>query len=185
MILNALPTAATLKRVRPRRRKTTPTWRRRDYPNQSFDFLGYAFRARKTIWHGNLFAHSFLPAASPQALKATSRTIRRWTLHHRSDKSLENLGEKYNPLSKAGSTTSAISIEAAATDAAAYRAYLIRWARGKFKGLRAKGVRQWLAQVRHAKPTLVPHWRFFNVGSRTSEAVRIERSTRGFRSTRR
>ena len=30
--------------------------------------------------------------------------IRRWTLHHRSDKSLENLGEKYNPLSKAGST---------------------------------------------------------------------------------
>src|SRR5215510_9094504 len=71
--------------------------RRRDYPNQSFDFLGYAFRARRTVWHGHLYAHSFLPAVSPKALKSISRTIRRWTLHHHSDKSLENLAETYNP----------------------------------------------------------------------------------------
>jgi hypothetical protein len=52
-------------------------------------------------------------------------------------------------------------------------AYLIRWARGKFKRLRgqSEGARQWLARVRRAKPMLFPHWRFFNVGSRTSEAV--------------
>ena len=62
-----------------------------DYPNCSFDFLGFTFRARKTIWLGRIYAHGFLPAASPKALKAISRTIRRWALHHRSDKALQNL----------------------------------------------------------------------------------------------
>ena len=33
----------------------------------------------------------------PKALTFISRTIRRWTLHHSSDKSLPNLAEMYNP----------------------------------------------------------------------------------------
>ena len=148
--------------------------RRRDYPNQSFDFLGYAFRARKTVWHGYLYAHSFLPAASPKALKAISRTIRRWTLHHHSDKSLENLAETYNPY-----ITGWINYfghfyrEQLRLTLLRIDAYLIRWARRKFKRLRgrSRGARQWLARVRRARPTLFPHWRFFNVGCRTSEAV--------------
>ena len=36
---------------------------------------------------------------------------------------------------------------------------------------RPKGARDWLVRVRRANPTLFSHWRFFNVGSRTSEAV--------------
>ena len=44
--------------------------RRGDYPNQSFDFLGFAFRARKTVWHGHRYVHGFRPAVSPKALKA-------------------------------------------------------------------------------------------------------------------
>src|SRR5947209_9728435 len=39
----------------------------------------------------------FLPAASPKALTFIGRTIRHWTLHHSSDKSLPNLAEMYNP----------------------------------------------------------------------------------------
>ena len=31
---------------------------------------------------GRIHAHGFMPAASPKALKAISRAIRRWTLHH-------------------------------------------------------------------------------------------------------
>ena len=71
--------------------------RRGDFPNQSFDFLGFSFRARKTMWQGRIPAHGFMPAASPKALTSISRTIRRWTLHHRSDKSLQDLAEMYNP----------------------------------------------------------------------------------------
>ena len=51
--------------------------RRSDFPNQSFDFLGFTFRARKTIWQGHIPAHGFMPAASPAALKAIGRTVRR------------------------------------------------------------------------------------------------------------
>jgi len=74
--------------------------RRGDFLNQSFDFLGFTFRARKTIWQGHIPAHGFMPAASPTALKAMSRTIRRWALHHRSDKSLQDLAAMYNPYSR-------------------------------------------------------------------------------------
>src|SRR5260370_37781488 len=71
--------------------------RRGDFPNQSLDFLGFSCRSRKTMWQGHIHAHGFMPAASPKALKAISRTIRRWTLHHRSDKALQDLAKMYNP----------------------------------------------------------------------------------------
>jgi RNA-directed DNA polymerase len=64
-----------------------------DFSSQSFDFLGFRFRARK----GRRAFASFLPAASPKALTSISRTIRRWTLHHCSDKSLQELAKMYNP----------------------------------------------------------------------------------------
>ena len=43
-------------------------------------------------------AHGFMPAASPKALTFISRTIRRWTLHHRSDKSLQESGRDVQPV---------------------------------------------------------------------------------------
>ena len=49
------------------------------------------------MWQGILPAHGFMPAASPKALTVISRTIRRWTLHQRSDKSLQDLANMYNP----------------------------------------------------------------------------------------
>ena len=52
------------------------TNRRSDFPVQSFDFLGYTFRPRKAIWRGRRYGVSFLPAASPKALKAIRQTIR-------------------------------------------------------------------------------------------------------------
>jgi len=61
------------------------TTRRGEFPNQTFDFLGYAFRPREAIWRGDKHAVAFLPAASPKALKAIRQTIRRWSLHRRSD----------------------------------------------------------------------------------------------------
>jgi hypothetical protein len=84
--------------------------RRGDFPNQSLDFLGFSFRARKTLWRGYMHAHGFLPAARPKALTSISRVIRRWALHHHSDKSLQDLAKTYNPYIEGGSTTTATSI---------------------------------------------------------------------------
>jgi RNA-directed DNA polymerase len=148
--------------------------RRGDYQNQSFDFLGFTFRARKTVWHGHLYAHGFRPAPSPKALKAISRTIRRWTLHHRSDKSLQDLAAIYNPYIQGWiNYYGQFYRKQLRPTLMRIDTYLIRWARWKFKRLRGrpKGAREWLVRVRRANPTLFSHWRFFNVGSRTSEAV--------------
>jgi group II intron reverse transcriptase/maturase len=147
--------------------------RRSDYPKQMFDFLGYTFRARKVVWHGR-HANGFLPAASPKALKVMSRIIRRWALHNCSDMSLPDLAETYNPY-----ITGWINYfghfyrEQLRPTLMRIDAYLIRWARRKFKRLRGqpKGARQWLSRVRRAHPALFSHWLFFNVGGRTSEAV--------------
>ena len=75
--------------------------RRGDFPAISFDFLGFQFRARKTMWvkpDRRIFAHNFQPAASPKALTRIGREVRRWRLHLRSDKSLQDLAEIYNPI---------------------------------------------------------------------------------------
>ena len=52
-------------------------------------------------------------------------------------------------------------------------AFLIRWARIKFKRLRQRprGARDWVARVIRANPILFAHWRFRHVYSRTSGAV--------------
>ena len=40
-------------------------------------------------------------------------------------------------------------------------AYVIRWARRKFKSMRhqSKGIREWLARTRKASPNLLAHWK--------------------------
>ena len=151
--------------------------RRGDFPNISFDFLGFAFRARKTMWgkgEERIFAHSFQPAASPKALTSISQTIRRWTLHHRSDKALQELAKMYNPYiqgwinyygnfyrTQLRPTLKRID------------AYVIRWVRRKFKRMRhqTKGARDWFDRIRRANPTLFAHWTLCHGNGRTSGAV--------------
>jgi len=148
--------------------------RRGDFPNQSFDFLGFTFRARKALGRGCRAFACFLPAASPKALTSISRTVRRWALHHCSDKSLQDLAEMYNPCirgwinyyshfykTQLRPTLKRIDL------------YVIRWARRKFKRLRrkTKGARDWFDRLRRANPMLFAHWRLCHGNGRTSGAV--------------
>ena len=145
-----------------------------DFPVQSFDFLGYMFRPRRAIWHGRQHGVSFLPAASPKALKRIAQTIRRWALQRRSDKALDDLARIFNPHIRGW-----INYYSYFYRSILYRtlrridAFLIRWASNKFKRLhrRPKGARDWLARVVRAQPTLFAHWRFLYVNGRTSGAV--------------
>jgi group II intron reverse transcriptase/maturase len=148
--------------------------RRGNYPNQSFDFLGFRFRAKKAFGNGSCPFAGYLPAISPRAQTAISRTIRRWALHHRSDMSLQDLAVKYNPYirgwinyyghfyrTRLGPTLKRID------------AFIIRWARRKFKRLRCmtKGARDWFERVRRLNPTLFAHWRLCYGNGRKSGAV--------------
>jgi RNA-directed DNA polymerase len=148
--------------------------RRGDFPNQSFDFLGYRFRPRKAVWHGRLYVHSFRPAASPKALTTIRRTIRSWKVHHRSDKSLHDLASIYNPVIRGWiNYYSHFYREQLLPTLYRIDAYVIRWARRKYKRLRRqpKGAREWLARVRRASPNLFAHWYLCHGNGRTSGAV--------------
>jgi hypothetical protein len=154
-------------------RPTEAIWQREEPVDKAKPFLGFQFRTRKTMWNGKP-AHSFLPAASPKALTRISRTIRSWALHHRSDKSLEDLAAMHNPCirgwiayyshfykTQLGSPLKRID------------AYVIRWARRKFKRLRhqTKGGRDWFDRLRRANPMLFAHWFLCYGNGRTSAAV--------------
>jgi len=71
--------------------------RRRRYPNEKFDFLGYGFQPRRSKNRfGKYFIH-FSPALSDQAGKSIREEIRSWDLHLRSDQSIEDLSRMFNP----------------------------------------------------------------------------------------
>jgi RNA-directed DNA polymerase len=140
--------------------------RRSDFPDIYFDFLGFQFRARKIMWvkaDRRIFAHSFQPAASPKALTRIGRDIRRWALHHRSDKSLTELAQMYNPCIRGWITYYSHFYKTQLRPTLQrIDAYVIRWARRKFKRMRhqTKGARVWFERLRRANPTLFAHWRY-------------------------
>jgi Group II intron, maturase-specific domain len=142
-----------------------------------FDFLGFQFRARKIMWvkaDSRIFAHSFQPAASPKALTRISRDIRSWALHHRSDKSLTELAQMYNPCIRGWiSYYSHFYRTQLRPTLKRIDAYVIRWARRKFKRMRhqTKGARDWFDRLRRANPTLFAHWTLCHGNGRTSGAV--------------
>ena len=124
-----------------------------DFPNQSFDFLGFTFRARKALGRGGRAFACFPARRQSEGVDVHRRTVRRLALHHRSDKSLRDLAEMYNPCirgwinyyshfykTQLRPTLKRIDL------------YVIRWARRKFKRLRrkTKGARDWFDRLRRA-----------------------------------
>ena len=151
--------------------------RKGDYPDIHFDFLGFQFRARKTMWTvkgQRIFTHSFQPAASPKALVRIGREIRRWALHHRSDKSLEELARMYNPTIRGWiAYYSHFYRTQLRPTLKRIDAYVIRWARRKYKRMvhQTKGGRDWFDRLRRKTPKLFAHWSLCHGNGRTSGAV--------------
>ena len=147
--------------------------RRGDYPDSSFDFLGFQFRVRKTMWKGKA-AHSFQPAASPKALKRIGGEIRRWRLHRRSEMSPNELATEVNAYIRGwiGYYSHFYRKQMRAT-LMRIDVYIVRWARRKYRPLRrqTRGVWSWFQRMRRAQPSLFAHWTLCYGGGRTSGAV--------------
>lgn len=137
------------------------TNRKGEYAHCQFTFLGYCFRPRLAKWRGEQYGVSFLPAASPKALKAIRQAIRRWSLQTRSDKALDDLARMFNPYIRGW-----IGYYSHFYKSAMYRTlqcidrHLLRWAQRKFKRLRSRPrvARTWLARVVRSRPRLFAHW---------------------------
>jgi hypothetical protein len=72
--------------------------RRRTYPNEKFDFLGYTFQPRRSKNRKGKFFINFSPAVANKAAKAMRDKIRSWNLPRRSDKAIEDLSRMFNPM---------------------------------------------------------------------------------------
>jgi RNA-directed DNA polymerase len=64
--------------------------RRGEHEHISFTFLGFAFRPREALGRGVRFT-SFLPAISPEALKAKHAWLRAMRIHMRTDLTVDGL----------------------------------------------------------------------------------------------
>jgi RNA-directed DNA polymerase len=135
--------------------------RRFAYKCTSFTFLGFTFRARKAPTRdGKSMFAAFLPAISKDALNAKSDTVRRWRLHLRTTNDLAELAAWINPVIRGW-----MEYYGKFYRTEMYRllrrinTYLTRWARRKFKRLRAtKRLKTWWHGLQRRTPTLFVHW---------------------------
>ena len=136
--------------------------RRGSHEHTAFTFLGYTFRPRSAQdRHGKIFT-SFLPAISKDALKRISGEVRRWHLHLHNTYSLDELARWINPM-----VAGWMNYYGRFYRSALYpllrriNAYLVRWARKKYKRLRTfKKARAWWKAVTQREPLFFAQWRW-------------------------
>jgi RNA-directed DNA polymerase len=135
--------------------------RRRSYPNEKFDFLGYTFQPRRSKNRKDKYFINFSPAVSDNAVKAMREAIRSWKLPRRSDKALEELSRMFNPLVRGWLQyygryyRSALYVPMRQLDRA-----LARWASRKYKKLRGhlRRATHWIARISRREPSVFAHW---------------------------
>jgi RNA-directed DNA polymerase len=132
-----------------------------EYPERSFDFLGYTFRSRMAVGRGRRRFVSFIPAVSDKAAKRMRQEVRRWGLHRRSDLELEDIAKWVRP-TLAGWVRyygrfypSKLQEELRTIDA-----FIVRWVSRKYKRFRGHtlAVWDWLRSLRRRTPNLFAHW---------------------------
>ena len=135
--------------------------RREKHEHTAFTFLGYAFRGRGARSRNGRIFNGFLPAISPQALKAKNVELRRMRIHRRTDLSLDDLARWLNPI-VVGWINYYGRFYRTALDPLLKRVnvYLRRWAGRKYKRLRThKRFSKWWTGLLLRQPSLFAHWR--------------------------
>jgi RNA-directed DNA polymerase len=136
--------------------------RRGKHEHTSFTFLGYTFRPRKARRKDGAMFTSFLPAISPEALKAKSARLRELRIHRHTNLTLEDLAGWLNPI-----VAGWMRYYGRYYRSALYpllrrvNVYLRRWAGKKYKRLRTyKRFKQWWVRLLKREPGLFAHWQW-------------------------
>jgi RNA-directed DNA polymerase len=135
--------------------------RQGNYSNEKFDFLGYTFRPRRSKNRWGKYFVNFTPAVSDKAAREMRRTMRSWSLHLRSDKTLEDLSRMFNPILRGW-----INYYGQYYKSALYPTFrvldrtLVRWATRKYKRLRnhRRRATYWLGRIACREPQMFAHW---------------------------
>lgn len=149
--------------------------RKGNYPNISFDFLGYRFRPRHSKNKYGKFFTSFLPAISDKAKKAIRKEVRSWRLQLKSDKTLEDISNMFNKKIQGWMNYYSHFYKSEMYSVLRYiNSCLIKWVRRKYKKRKhRRKAEHWLGEVAQRDRKLFAHWRYgilpaTNSGSRMS-----------------
>ena len=139
----------------------TDSKRRGSHEHTSFTFLGYTFRPRKSRSGktGRTFT-SFTPAMSTDAITAKSAQVRSWRIHQRTGQTLADLAQAINPMVRGWMNYwGRFNRLEMFPLLKRINAYLVRWARKKYKRLRAfKSAMAWWQRVTQRCRMLFAHW---------------------------
>ncbi len=139
-------------------------YRRGNYVNEKFDFLGYTFRSRGAkARHKKRFFVGFNPALSNKAAKSMGDTIRGWEIHLMSDKPIEDISRIINSVVRGW-----INYYGQYYRSALYPIFnqlnkaLRKWAMRKFRRLRGRKRKatRWLRRIARRDPGLFAHWQY-------------------------
>jgi RNA-directed DNA polymerase len=135
--------------------------RRGNSKNESFDFLGYSFRARRSKNRFGKFFVNFSPGVSNAATKAIREEIRRWQLRCRIDKWIDDLARMFNPVIRGWIIYYGRYYKSALYPTFRYLdRCLAHWAMAKYKRLRRHRQRagHWVTKTASRDPRLFVHW---------------------------
>jgi RNA-directed DNA polymerase len=135
--------------------------RRAVYDTISFDFLGYTFRPRGAVNRrtGKMFT-SFGPAMSRDKMTVKGAEVRRWRLHLRTGSTLNDLADYLNSIVRGWMTYWGHFNKSQMFDLLRrINAYLMRWARKKYRRLRnQRRLQAWWQALVAREPRLFAHW---------------------------
>jgi RNA-directed DNA polymerase len=136
-----------------------------DYPVTEFTFLGYSFRPRLAKGRGGRVFLGYLPAVSRDALTTMRQEVRSWRIKRQSERSLEELSKKYNPVLKGWANYyGRFYTTALAPLWRSVNKHLVQWLMWKHKWLkRRKGqARKTLEQMARNDTRAFVHWKMGN-----------------------
>jgi RNA-directed DNA polymerase len=139
-----------------------------NYPNKSFDYLGYTFKARicKNT-KDNSFFMGFNPAVSENAKKSMRARIRKDKVRLRNDLDLEELAEWYNPILQGWlSYYGAYHGSEMRKVLRHFNLALVNWARRKYQALNRSKTQasRLIMGIAKKQPELFVHWRGTMIG---------------------
>jgi len=143
--------------------------RRKDYPITEFDFLGYTFRPRKALnrKRKSLFIN-FTPAVSNNAVKAMRHRTRKLNYRNRTELSLAEISQYYNPVLRGWLTYyGKFSRSAMYPVFRHFNKTLVAWAMKKYKKLKGHKIRaaRFIEQIARREPHLFVHWQNGMIGA--------------------
>ncbi|HBM16416.1 MAG TPA: RNA-directed DNA polymerase [Lentisphaeria bacterium] len=133
-----------------------------EYQNTKFTFLGYDFQGRQVMGkYGRFF--SFTPSVSKEGRKEMNTVIRNLSLRRRTDLEIESIAEWINPIMRGW-----INYYGKYNKSGMYCVFncfnrtLVRWARKKYKNLRASKTQavKFMECIADRSPNLFAHWRY-------------------------